>query len=396
VYAVDGMGRGTALALGLLVALAARPTAAAPPEDEPAAPSPGTDEERKGAAKAEVAAGRAAFSQGEYQAAIDHYEAAMAILPAPKLHYNIGVCHQRLAMQTEAAEDRTRERELAVESYNRYLEENPRAEDRLEVAEIIRELGGTPVTMPALKPLFDGEEPPDERDPEQGEPDPDVEPGDAEPVDAPPVEPPPVEPKKPPYPSHGRFGLMFVGGYSPQVARVPAIDAPGMFAIDLHGGGFLGAKRRFLLAVHTMLYSGAALRADGFSFYGYSFGLLGQYTWVVGREGLQLSFGGVAGVTGQGLNQREDVPPPICSIARGAQIAGRTGGLFAPRFDLGILLGVRRRGMISLFVQPSFAVFGVGPRGEQCNPGETPWTALGVDQRWQFQLWAGAGFSFRF
>jgi hypothetical protein len=388
------MRRGTALALGLAVALVGRATAAAPPQSErpESPPAVGTDEERKAKAKEAVAAARAAFSQGEYQAAIDHYEAAMAILPAPKLHYNIGVCHQRLSLEATAAEDRTRERELAVESYNRYLEENPRAEDRLEVAELIRELGGTPVTMPALKPLFDGEEQPEQTDPAQTDPTQD-EVETTDPVAVAPVQ----QPKKPPpYPAHGRFGLMFVGGYSPQIARAAAVDAPAMIAIDLHGGGFLGPKRRFLLAVHTMLYSGATLRPNGFSFYGYSFGLLGQHTWVVGREGLQLSLGGVAAVTGHGLNQREDVPPPICSIARGAQIAGRTGGVFAPRFDLGILLGVRRRGMISFFVQPSFAVFGVGPRGDQCSDGETPWTTVGVEQRWQFQLWAGAGYSFRF
>ncbi|HLT35500.1 MAG TPA: hypothetical protein VK034_04420, partial [Enhygromyxa sp.] len=128
----------------------------------------------------------------------------------------------------------------------------------------------------------------------------------------------------------------------------------------------------------------------------YSVGLLGQQTWVVGREAAQLSFGGLAAVTGQGLNQREDVPPPLCSLQRGAQIAGRTGGVFGPRFDLGILLGLRRRGMLSLLLQPSFAVFGDGPVGEQCSGDDTPWTVLGVRKRWQFQLWAGAGYSMRF
>lgn len=315
----------------------------------------------------------------------------MAILPAPKLHYNIGVCHQRLSVQAEAAEDRTRERELAVESYNRYLELNPRADDRLEVAEIIRELGGTPVTMPTLKPLFDGEEQPTDAvqpDPEQPDPE-------AATVEDPPPQPPKPR-KQPPYPSHGRFGVMLAGGYSPMLAAAAAIDAPGMFAIDLHGGGFLGPRRRFLLAAQTMLYSGATLRPDGFSFYGYSVGLLGQQTWVFGREAIQLAFGGLAALTGQGLNQREDVPPPLCRVERGAQIAGRTGGVFGPRFDLGILLGLRRRGMLSLLIQPSFAVFGDGPRGDPCSGDQTPWTVLGVNRRWEFQLWVGAGYSLRF
>jgi hypothetical protein len=70
--------------------------------------------------------------------------------------------------------------------------------------------------------------------------------------------------------------------------------------------------------------------------------------------------------------------------------------VFAPRFDLGILLGGRRRGMISFFVQPSFAVFGLGRFGQQCGDGETPWTAIAGEQLFQFQLWGGAGYSFRF
>jgi hypothetical protein len=373
------------LASLLSVALAAS-TAAAAPEGEAATSD--DEQQRKTAAKAEVEAARAAFSSGDYQAAIDHYQAAIALLPAPKLHYNIGVCHQRLALQAEEPEDRTRERDLAVESYNRYLEQNPRADDRLEVAETIRELGGTPVTMPALKPLFggggepadhDGTEPPDSEDQTTA------------------VDPVPAKPtKQPPYPAHGRFGVMLTGGLSPTLSAAAAIDAPALFGIDLHAGGFLGRNRRFLLAAETMLYSGATLRPNGFSFYGYSLGLLGQQTWVVGREAAQLSLGSVVALTGQGLNQRETVPPPLCRIERGPQIAGRTGGVIAPRFDLGILLGLRRRGMLSVLVQPSFAVFGDGPRGEQCTGDETPWTVLGLDRRWQFQLWAGAGYSMRF
>ncbi|MFO7565054.1 MAG: hypothetical protein R6X02_20580 [Enhygromyxa sp.] len=390
------MRRGPALASLLSVALTAWPAAAAPPESDASAADEHDVQQRKAAAKAEVAAARAAFSSGDFQAAIEHYQAAMAILPAPKLHYNIAVCHQRLSLEAAAPEDRTRERDLAIESYNRYLEQNPRAEDRLEVAETIRELGGTPVTMPALKPLFEGG-PPDQGEDEgedEGEGEGEQTPGDP-PSAHPPSDPSPSPRKQPPYPAHGRFGVMLAGGFSPTMSAAKAVDAPGLFALDLHAGGFLGRKRQFLLAAQTMLYSGAALRPDGFSFYGYSLGLLGQQTWVVGREAAQLSLGGVVALTGQGLNQREEVPPPLCRIERGAQIASRSGGVFAPRFDLGILLGLRRRGMLSVLIQPSFAVFGDGPRGEQCGD-ETPWTTLGVRRRWQFQLWAGGGYSFRF
>jgi hypothetical protein len=374
--------RGHALAWWLVVVRAASPEAGAQ------ADASGEIEQRKVAARAEVEGARAAFANGEYQAAIDHYERAMAILPAPKLHYNIGVCHQRLSLEADTAEARTHERDLAVESYNRYLEENPRADDRLEVAKTIRELGGTPVTMPTLKPLFEGDTTQD------GDTESDIVPSEA--VASEPEQPITPPRKQPPYPSHGRFGVMLAGGFSPTMAAANAIDAPAMLALDLHAGGFLGPRRRFLLAAETMLYSGATLRPDGFSFYGYSVGLLGQQAWVVGREAAQLSFGGLLALTGQGLNQRENVPPPLCRAERGLQIAGRTGGVVAPRFDLGILLGLRRRGMFSVLVQPSFAVFGDGPRGDQCTDDQTPWTTLGVNRRWQFQLWLGVGYSMRF
>lgn len=379
----------------LSVARAAPPDADPPPLDE--------DEKTKAAAREQVRLGSEAFAAGEYQTAIDHYEAAIALRPAPKLHYNIAVCHQRLSLSAETPEERTQQRDLAIEHYNAYLEQNPQAEDRLEVAQTIRDLGGTPVTMPGLKPLFEGDPPTEPDEPDAGTTEPPVEPPPEPPPQPPPevVQPPPQPPQPPPYPNHGRFGVALVGGFAPDLRKALAIDAPGLFAIDLHGGGFLGPRRRFLLAGHATLFSGATLNADGLSFYGYTLGLLGKQTWAVGglpgREAVQIGVGGVAAVTGQGLNERENVPPPLCSLDdRGAQIANRTGGLFAPRFDLGILMGPRRRAMIGLLVQPSFAVFGDGRTVSACQGDETPWTVLGVRRRFQFQLWVGAGFNFRF
>lgn len=368
---------------------------AAPPE---AAPTQEQEDETKAAARNQVRAGSEAFQAGDYQAAIDHYEAAIALRPAPKLHYNIAVCHQRLSLSAETPEERTRQRDLAIERYNAYLEQNPQAEDRLEVAQTIRDLGGTPVTMPGLKPLFEGE--PDAGGNDGTSETPSETP--SEPPSETPSDPPAEPPPKPPaYPNHGRFGVLLVGGFSPGLSKAQAVDARGLFAVDFHGGGFVGPRRRFLLAAHAALFTGATLNPDGLSFYGYSLGLLGQQTWalggVVGREVVQIGLGGLAALTGQGINERENVPPPLCSITdRGAQIANRTGALFASRFDLGILMGARRRGMIGILVQPSFAVFGDGPTAAACQADETPWTVLGIHRRYQFQLWFGAGFGLRF
>lgn len=386
---------------GLIALVLAGPAQAAPPEaGEPpidgvteAAEAPENPEARKAAARAEVQAGNAAFKAGELQAAIDHYEAAMALLPAPKLHYNIGVCHQRLALTAETPEQRTRERELAIDSYNAYLEQNPRAEDRLEVAETIRELGGTPVTRPSLiDPVFDApseeEDEADAEGPEEEEEESETEddPREAEP-----------EPEAPPEPKHGRFGISLAGGLSPTLLRAQAVDAPALFAIDLEGGGFVGPRRRFLIAAHTSLYSGAVLRPDGLALYGYSLGLLFEQTWVLGRhqDAAMIGLGAVAALTGQSMTTREDVPPPLCA-REGTTIATRSGGLVAPRFEINVLMGARRRSMIGLLIQPSFAVFGDGPRGPECSGDETPWTTVGIRRRFQFQMLFGLGYRFRF
>jgi tetratricopeptide (TPR) repeat protein len=379
-------------ALALAATLASAPiVGVAAPEPEPASGPEGASEaERKQAARAQVRLGSAAFGAGDFELAIEHYEAAIALLPAPKLHYNLGVCHQRLSLSAEDPEQRTRERDLAIESYNAYLEQNPRAEDRLEVAATIRELGGAPATMPTLMPLFEGEELP------ALDPDPEPVATPVEPVDAVAPEPAPAPAPAWPYPHLGRFGVALAGGYSPTLHAADAIGSNSMLAFDLHGGAFVGPRRRLLIAAHASLYSGLTLNQNELALVGYSLGLLGQQTWVVGREAVSFGLGGVVALTGQALETRGVVPAPACRTGADARVASRTGALLAPRFEVAALLGARRRGMLGLLVQPSFGFFGDGQHGTGCEPGETPWTSLGVRRRWQFQLWVGAGFSFRF
>ena len=346
----------------------------------------------KQAARVQVRLASTAFANGDYAVAIEHYEAAMALLPAPKLHYNIGVCHQRLSLEAQEPESRTLQRDLAIESYNAYLAENPRAEDRLEVAAVIRELGGSPVTMPTLKPLFEGADASEA----PGAPSPDAsETPSEQPEDSKAELPSPPPAPAPPPPRHGRFGVNLFGGTSPTFAGADQLNARALFALDLLGGGMLGPRRRFLLAAHTQIYFGTG-RASGLPVSGYSLGLLGQQNWVLARDSLLLGAGAIVGVTGQSLGTREDVEAIGCRLDSTTQTARRTGALLTPRFELGILLGARRRGIISLSVQPGFAVHGDGPTGVDCEPDQSPWTALGVRRRWQFQLMAGAGFGFRF
>ncbi|MCA9696179.1 MAG: hypothetical protein KC431_01555, partial [Myxococcales bacterium] len=298
--------------------------------------------------------------------------------------------------------ERTLHRDEAVEHYNAYLVANPRAEDRFEIADTIRELGGQPVTMPTLiDPVFETA-PHDGEDSQQGEAEPlddgSLDAGDPPATeDEPPQDPePPPAPPKPP--THGRFLAAIQAGASPNLSRASAIDAPAIVSLELQGGGFVGPRRRLLIGAQTTVSSGAALRADGFAFFAYSLGLLLEQTFVLGRErdAVLLGVGAVAALTGQSLSQRTDVPPPICTIARGAQIAGRSGFMIAPRGEFEVLLGPRRRSMLGVQLQPSFAVFGDGPRGDQCSDGTTPWTNLGVRRRWQFQIQLGLNYGFRF
>lgn len=373
--------------------LLVRSANAGPPEGTSQAPAPSeteaqTEAETKAKAKLEAGAAIAAFESGDYALALVHFEAAMALRPAPKLHYNIGVCHQRLSLGSDDPQARTRHREQAIDSYNRYLEHNPEASDRREVAAIIRELGGTPVVNTPIKPVFEGE--PSEAEPsESGE-------GEPLPPDAIDGSLAPPAPKPPPPPHHGRFGVTLGLGLGSGLLRNQDIAARVLVSFDLHAGGFVGPKRRFLLAAQTSVYSGGSLRSDRLAFWGLHVGLLGQQQWVVARERLAIGLGGVVGLASQSVAQGTNAAPPICSINRNSQVAGRNGGQFAARFDLALLVGARRRGMLMVLLQPTIDVFGRPRGGDNCLPDQSPWDALAMTERWQFLMFAGAGFGLRF
>ena len=54
-------------------------------------------------AKKAFAEGKAAFERGEYEPALNAYQRANTILPAPNLYYNIGATYERLGRFQEAA-----------------------------------------------------------------------------------------------------------------------------------------------------------------------------------------------------------------------------------------------------------------------------------------------------
>ena len=381
---------------------------AGPPAGDDASPSPESQ------ARTEVSTASAAFAAGDYATALVHYQAALALLPAAKLHYNIAVCHQRLALAAETSAERTRQRDLAIDSYNRYLAANPRATDRLEVAATIRKLGGRPVTQPALlDPVFDTppsavteadeEDDDDELDDDDDELDDedddelDEEGDDELDDDDDELDEEGDDDGKPYLPHHGRFGVSLTFGLSSDLIDATAVDGRLLVGIDLHGGGFVGRKRRFLIAAHTALYSGAFDSNEDFTLGGYSVGLMFLQTWTLGlnKRGM-VGFGGLAALTGQSIRPSDDAVPPLCSDNSGTALANRTGGLFSPRLEVSVLAGARRRSLFTLLVQPGFTVYGPGPSSELCPPGQTPLTIVGVERRWEFLFFAGIGYAFRF
>lgn len=86
------------------------------------ADAPALTVEQRAEARGAFEAGRAAFEAGEYESALDHFERAYAITPAPELLYNIGQSADRLRMD-----------ERALEAFQGYLDALPEADDRAAV-----------------------------------------------------------------------------------------------------------------------------------------------------------------------------------------------------------------------------------------------------------------------
>jgi hypothetical protein len=82
--------------------------------DEPSGPPP--------EAKKAFAAGKAAFEHGDYETALQMFQRAMLIAPAPSLYFNIGVAYERLSRYEDSA--------IAFETYLREMEAPTTDEER--------------------------------------------------------------------------------------------------------------------------------------------------------------------------------------------------------------------------------------------------------------------------
>ncbi|MCR9166430.1 MAG: hypothetical protein ACE37F_01250 [Nannocystaceae bacterium] len=91
-------------------------------------------------------AGQKAFANADFFTALHNFQRAQQLAPTPELHYNIGLCHERVDNW-----------DRAIESFEHYLEETPDAFDRADVEARIRaakrrRAKEARVTPPALTP----------------------------------------------------------------------------------------------------------------------------------------------------------------------------------------------------------------------------------------------------
>ncbi len=113
---------GLATATTSIDAPESRARASETPPDDDARKTEADDDARKTEAVVAYKAGKEAFAAAEYYEALGNFKRAQELLPTPELHYNIGLCHERVDNW-----------DRAIESFEHYLEETPEAFDRADV-----------------------------------------------------------------------------------------------------------------------------------------------------------------------------------------------------------------------------------------------------------------------
>lgn len=380
-------------AVVLLLAAAPRSAAAAPPAET-------ADDARKQAARKAVDAAAAAFTAGDFAGALARFEEAMALRPNPKLHYNLGVCHQRLLRQATTRGDldaEARHAGAAIDAFNAYLRENPDAPDRSAVETLVRDLGGTPATQPQLRdplaPLPTAPSEPADRDP----------PITPRPADPPIVATPPPPPTTPPPPTappaiplpRGYLGA--AGGLmsQPQLIGATLLDGAYQALVLFRGGARLGKRRGLELGaqvwiaapgqtstMHLALYTQTILADVGHAF---SLGHARRFELPIGAE---------FGVAREGLRVRPGQTLPACAArTSGTLVSARAGGVVGGRVGFAVLVGPRRNHEIGMHIHLAYFGFGRGSAAASCD--ERPFATAAVPQS-RLVLTTSVGYAFRF
>lgn len=385
--------------------------------------APSAPQEDAAAARAAVAAGRKAAAAGDFATALARFEEALALRPAPSLHFNIAVCHHNLMLAaapgTEAYEAYRR---AAIEAYGRYLDASPDAEDRASVDATIEELGGRsktadtpwvieridPDDVPVAPSLRDAPEPVD----------PVSSPAAVGPTPRPPAKGEPADPHAsataPPSRHVGRIGLFVPvtlanlgqlarGTDDAAAAGLPAMRAVPGIGLGLRGAAMLGARRR--VAVGGELWATGqpiSSRAQPVLVIG-TISPTVEYGHPLARGRLEIGGGGGLGIMLQTLRYVGDTPPP-CSVSERGALSTRPGALLSGRFSLSALLGPRQNHELSLRISPGIAGFGPGTRakdddaatGPLCSERSTPFQSLGLSGRAALVVMIDLGYAPRF
>ncbi|MEM9456313.1 MAG: hypothetical protein AAGF11_19175 [Myxococcota bacterium] len=300
---------------------------------------------------------RRAARAKRYRAAIDHYEDALRLEPTAKRFFNLGVCHHRLMMkhapQSPAYETH---RGAAVDAYNRYLQATPDADDAQAVKEMIRAMGGTPLSAQAPEPwTIDLVEPDQVPDPphfeneasHDGRPTPDLP---SEPT------PPAADPGPLRQPRWGVGVFLPLSFINPvQAAASDELRPAPNLGLGLSGHAYLGRRRRLHLGGEMVLAAQmiSAQRRHRFSVAYITLVIEGRHTFGGGRW--EVGGGGSIGPGSQALVFTGEPRWP-CSVDE--REASRRGGLWATgRLYLAALLGKRRNHAITLRLGPGIGVF---------------------------------------
>jgi hypothetical protein len=376
-----------ALALSLSAALPARAA---------------TDPATQARASAAVTAARAAFERADYAAAITHFEAALALRPAPKIHYNLGVCHTRLYRAAEASGDAGASRShaaAAIDAFNTYLRAAPSADDRDAVGDMVRALGGTPATAPQLRDPLSTTSP-------APTPTPAPAPASSDPLDRPlaaipvPIPPPaPVVPDTTPPLARGYLGVELGLTAQPQFFTRSDLDGAFQGLLVLRGGARLGARRRMDLGAQLTLATPPETAKTKLALSNQSILLDLGHTFPLGhKRRFELSLGGLLGVAREALRVRDGQPLPTCAIqSTGTLVAARAGAVLGGRFGFAVLVGARRNHELGMHLTPAFHGYGPGPTGSTGSTGSAcPGYVLQDVPRARFVLTSAIGYAIRF
>lgn len=349
-------------------------------------------------ASKEVAAARAAFTRGDEATAIVHFEAALALRPAPKLHYNLGVCHMRLYREADERRETTAASQhaaAAIEAFNTYLRAAPTADDRVEVEGLVRDLGGEPATGAQLRdPLTPART--DTPEP-AATPDPAASPSDPA---ASPIGPAPIaDPSRPsvaPTPDfvlpRGYVGITLGLAAQPQLVTRTDLDGGYQGLVGFRGGARLGRRHRAEVGAQVWLAVPGEAAKNRLALSTQSLLLDAGYAIPLGpNRRFELPLGGFLGVAREALRTRAGQPLPGCAIqVTTAALAGaRAGGVVGGRLGFAVLVGPRRNHELGMHLNLAF--FGFGPRfdlGPGCLSQDVP--------RARFVLTGAAGYAFRF